>query len=76
MCFLSNTGYTVADPGEGPGGPRPKETAPHPLLSYLKGWIWHCYRNAINWTGLKAKIVQAPVVQKVDNNIQWINHNN
>ena len=61
---------------EGPGGPRPKETAP-PLLSYLKGWIRHCYRNVINWTGLKAKIVQAPVVQKVDNNIQWIiNHNN
>ena len=45
-----------------------------PLLSQV--WIRHCYRNAINWTGLKAKIVQAPVVQKVDNNNQWIDFPN
>ena len=61
--------------GGGQGDPGPRRLPPFPpLLSQV--WIRHCYRNAINWTGLKAKIVQAPVVQKVDNNIQWMNHNN
>ena len=60
----------------GARGAQAQGDCPPPLLSYLKVWIRHCYRNAINWTGLKAKIVQAPVVQKVDNNIQWMNHNN
>ena len=72
MCFLSNTGYTVADPGEGARGTEAQGDCP----PFPQVWIRHCYRNVINWTGLKAKIVQAPVVQKVDNNIQWINHNN